>query len=227
MKLAIIIPAFNESSVIGDVILSIPKILNGVAKFDIIVVNDGSKDDTAAVAKAAGTIVINHRINLGTGAATITGLEYAKRKRYDVIVTMDGDGQHDPKDLVKLIQPIIKKEADVVIGSRLINAKGMPLMKFFGNIMMNVFTFLLSHIWTTDSQSGFRAYRLGALEKMKIKTSGYEICSEVFAEIRRNNLKFKEIPIKVIYSDYSRVRGQSMANGINIVIKLLTRNLVK
>ncbi|PIP51185.1 glycosyltransferase family 2 protein [Candidatus Berkelbacteria bacterium CG_4_8_14_3_um_filter_33_6] len=228
MKLAIVLPAYNEEKILRSVLESLPKKLIGINNIYTVVTDDGSKDKTFAVAKKYATIALRHKINLGTGSATITGIRYAMRKlKPDIIITMDSDGQHDPKNVSALIKPIVNKKCDVVIGSRMLDSKGMPLIKIFTNKFANFITFIFSGIWASDTQTGFRAYNRKALQKIKLRTTGYEYCTEVFAELRRNGLKFIEVPVKVIYSDYSKAKGQSIANSINVLIKLINRNLTK
>lgn len=225
MKFAVIIPAYNEEKTIREVVKSIPESIGGT-KPVIIVVNDGSRDFTAQYAKRAGAIVINHRINMGVGAATATGFEATKRLEVDAMVTLDADLQHDPRDINKLIKPIIKRQANVVVGTRLNLPKGMPWHRKMGIKLFNLITYIFYHIKTTDSQSGFRAYDKKAIRLINIHTLGYEFCTEIFGEIRRHKLKFVEVPIKTIYTKESRRKGQPAINGINIMIKLLSRALI-
>ncbi|TSC92879.1 MAG: family 2 glycosyl transferase [Candidatus Berkelbacteria bacterium Licking1014_7] len=225
MKLAIVLPAYNEEEMIFEVVKSIPKKLPGISQIKTIVVDDGSQDRTAQLARQAGAKVLRHIINLGVGSAYKTGLQYAKNQRYDIVATMDADGQHSPNDLKKIIKPIVGNKADVVIGTRMKNPQAMPVIKILGNWIMNCITYLFSGIWTTDSQSGFRAYNKKALSLIRPKTSGYEICTEMFSEIKKYDLRFSEIPIKVIYTKHSRSKGQSIANAVNIITNLLKRNL--
>lgn len=226
MKLAIVIPAYNEAEAIPGVLLSLPKKLRGVKQIAVIVVDDGSSDNTYEIAKEFATNTIKHIVNLGVGAATTTGLEAAKKIKADLVVTLDADGQHNPDDIKKIISPILKKEADVVIGTRMLNAEGMPLIKIFGNWCMNFLTFLVFHKWSTDSQSGMKAFGPIALRKIKLHSIGYEICSEMIGEIKRNQLVLAEVPIKVIYTDYSKVKGQNWINGINVLTKMLVIKII-
>lgn len=222
MKLAIVIPAYNEGKSIKDVLFGLPKKIEGINQIISIVVDDGSSDDTYSIAKEYATYAIKHIVNLGVGAATTTGMEAAKKINADIVVTIDADGQHNPKDIAKILQPILNKKADVVIGTRMLNSKGMPFLKIFGNWTMNVMTFLIFHKWSTDSQSGMKAFNKKALSKMCFHAMGYEICSEIIGEIRRNKLRLIEVPIEVIYSDYSKMKGQSFINAVNI----FTRSIV-
>jgi glycosyltransferase involved in cell wall biosynthesis len=195
-KIFIVIPAFNEESVIQDVI----KEVQDVGYNNIIVVDDGSNDNTYGKAKTLGAIVFRHKINRGKGAATKTGIEAAKLLEADIIVTMDGDGQHDPKDIEKLVEPIIQNNCDVVLGTRFQNPKGMPWYKIIANKIGNFFTWYLFGLWVTDSQSGFRAYSKHAAKVIDTKADRYDYDSEVIREIYIYKLKYKEVPITVRYT---------------------------
>lgn len=226
MKLAIVIPAYNEESAIKDVLLSLPKKIRGINEIISIVVDDGSADRTHLIAEEYSTCAIRHVVNLGVGAATTTGLEAAKKLKSDIVVTIDADGQHNPKDIEKIIQPILERRADVIIGTRMIDSKGMPPLKIFGNWFMNLLTFLVFHKWSSDSQSGMKAFNDKALKKIQLHSMGYEVCSEMIYEIKRNKLRLKEIPIEVIYTDYSKVKGQNWINGINVLTKMIVIKII-
>jgi glycosyltransferase involved in cell wall biosynthesis len=222
MKLAIVIPAYNESSVIADVLKNLPKKIDCIDLIIPIVIDDGSTDDTFEVAKKNTKHVLRHIVNLGVGAATQTGFGAAKKLGADIIVTVDADGQHCPNDIKKVISPILAGNADVVIGTRMLDSKGMPFIKIFGNWAMNILTLLVFHKWSSDTQSGMRAFNTKAIKKMRFHSIGYEICSEMIGEIKRNNLRLVEIPIKVIYTNYSRATGQNWLNAVNILTKIIT-----
>lgn len=228
MKLVIILPAYNEEEVIEKVLLSLPKKIIGISDIKTIVVDDGSADNTYKVISKIADYSLRHKLNLGAGSATITGIKFAKLKlKPDIYITLDSDGQHDPGDIPNLIKPLIKEDVDVVIGSRMLRSEGMPAIKKITNKIANIITYVFSGIWVSDSQSGFRAYSRKAIDLIDIRTTGYEYCTEVFGEISKNNLKFSEVPIRVIYSNHSKAKGQSVANSINIIIKLITNNLTK
>lgn len=220
-KISVVVPAYNEERVIQDVISEIRE----YGYENIIVVDDGSADQTQKKASEMDIISLRHKINRGKGAATKTGVEAAKLLEADIIVTMDGDGQHDPSDIEKLISPIIEYDYDVVLGSRLMNPKGMPWYKILHNKIGNAITWYLYGLWVTDSQSGFRAYSSRATEKINTKADRYEYDSEVIREIYKYKLKYKEIPIKVRYTEYSmgKIHKQSLANGIKTVYKMIWR----
>lgn len=228
MHLVVIIPAYNESRVIADVIAGLPKKLPGITKVTPLVIDDNSDDETKQQAKKAGARVVRHEINLGAGGATITGFEAAKELQADIVVTMDADGQHDPKDMEKLIKPIVKGEVDVVLGSRLLTvAKGMPFYKKIGNNLLNMVTYAFFRIWVSDSQSGYKAFSRAAIDKIHLSTTGYEFCSEICGQIKEKKLRYTEVPIRAIYTDYSRSKGQLALNAVNIVIGLIGSKLLR
>ena len=222
-KTWIIIPAYHEEAVVQSVIEEIRK-----SGFDnIIVIDDGSRDRTFNEAQKSGVVALRHRINRGKGAATKTGIEAAKKFNADVLVTMDGDGQHDPNDIYRLVAPIFEKRCDVVLGTRLRNTHGMPLYKIIGNYIGNFFTWYFYGLWVSDSQSGFRAYSRYAAEMIDTQTDRYEYDSEVIREIRTHRLKFREVPIAVRYTKYSETKAhrQNFTNGLKTLYKMILRVL--
>ncbi|MEI8143287.1 MAG: glycosyltransferase family 2 protein [Candidatus Berkelbacteria bacterium] len=221
MKLAIVIPAHNEATVIAEVIKKLPKNIKGVDEIISIVIDDGSSDGTFLIADKCANYAVKHVINMGVGAATTTGFEAAKKLEADIIVTLDADGQHNPDDVEKLIRPILENRADVVTGTRMLNTAGMPFFKIFGNWLMNFLTFMVFHKWSSDSQSGMRTFNKKAISKMCFHAIGYEICSEIMGEVKRNKLRFTEVPIEVIYTKYSNTTGQSWLNAVNILTKII------
>ncbi|MFA7252995.1 MAG: glycosyltransferase family 2 protein [Patescibacteria group bacterium] len=225
MKLAVIIPAYNEEKTIGKVLASLPKKFKGIESIISIVIDDGSTDRTFEVARKYTSCIAKHIINLGVGAALCTGFEAAKKIGADIAVTIDADGQHNPKDIHLLVEPIVRGEANVVIGTRMLNTKGMPGIKIFGNWVMNFITVFIFHIWSTDTQSGLRAYDKIALSKFNLHSLGYEISSEIIGEVRRTRLRMCEVPIETIYTHYSKRKGQNWINGVNVLTRLLTIKL--
>lgn len=228
LRVCIVIPAYNEGQVIYSVLKKAQKAFtSSVYKIDIVLVNDGSADNTGAEAKRAGVHVINHILNSGAGGATATGLSYANQNGYDFAATMDADGQHSPNDVLNGIDTMQKVKADLLIGSRLIDAEGMSKVKVLGNKGLSIITHLLFGVNTTDSQSGLRIYSRQALEKLRWKTSGYEFCSEMIWRANQLGLKISEYPIEAIYTDYSKAKGQSNWNAINILKSLVKRRLTE
>jgi glycosyltransferase involved in cell wall biosynthesis len=221
MKLLVIIPAFNEASVIGSVIASVK---TNLPTADILIVDDGSSDATSEQAKKHDVTVVRHIVNRGLGGAIGTGLAFAKRHAYDIAITLDADGQHDPKDAQTMIALLQKDKFDLVIGSRLVKGMlEMPSDRRLLNWLANAITFLLFGVKTTDSQSGFRAFNRKAIQTISLKTERMEVSSEIFAEINRLHLRFAEVPISVIYTDYSRAKGQQNSNKWSVGYKLMLR----
>ena len=225
MNLLIGIPAYNEASVIGKVLKSIPGQIKGIKSIDILVVDDGSSDDTSMIAEKAGARVISHLLNRGLGGALKTILAYTRGQDYDILVTFDADGQHDGGDIPALVRPLLLKKKDVVIGSRWHKGQKKPTSRLLINKLANLLTFLLYGVKTTDSQSGLRAFGKRAINSISIQTDGMEVSSEIFKEINRHNLQFVEVPIKVIYTDYSKTKGQKLTNAGSIFLQLFLRLL--
>ncbi|OIP60329.1 MAG: glycosyltransferase family 2 protein [Candidatus Moranbacteria bacterium CG_4_10_14_3_um_filter_45_9] len=216
----IVIPAYNEGTIIQSVIAEI----RDAGYENIIVVDDGSTDDTYEKAKSISSItVLQHKINRGKGAATKTGIEASKLLNADIIVTLDGDGQHNPTDIAHLIEPIQKNHCDVVLGTRLKNPIGMPWYKILANHIGNAITWYFYGLWVSDSQSGFRAYSRHASEVINTKTDRYEYDSEVIREMYLYKLKYIEIPIEVRYTEYSmgKVQKQGFINGLRTFYKII------
>ncbi len=215
----IVIPVYNEELVIAEVLSEI----KNSGFHNIIVVDDGSTDKTLEKAKEIeGVKVLRHKINRGKGAATKTGIEAAKLLGAGVIVTMDGDGQHDPEDIQKLIQPILQKRCEVVLGTRLKNPEGMPYYKRLHNHIANAVVWYFFGLWVTDSQSGFRAYSQKAAKLINTKADRYDYDSEVIREIHNYKLTYEEIPIKVKYTEYSmgKIQKQGFLNGLKTIYKM-------
>ena len=217
-KIYVVVPVFNESTVIREVITDLH-----AHKFrNIIVVDDGSFDDTyEALSKMKGLIVLRHSLNRGKGAAIKTGMEAAKILAADLIVTFDGDGQHDPKDITSITSKI-RKGYDVVLGSRFLFHQKIPLLKRVANFLANCLTYLSYGIWVTDSQSGLRGYSKKAYEVIDTRSNRYEIESELLREIKRHGLKYIEMPMHVRYTKYSqeKINKQNVLSGIMTMGKM-------
>lgn len=230
MSIGVIIPAYNEASVIGGVLENIPKslALHG-EKYHVvpIVVDDGSTDDTADIASSHDNVVlIKHIVNSGAGAATRTGLSYVRStKDFQYVATMDADGQHAPEDLIKTIERLQDNRHDIVIGSRLINSMGMPWHKVIGNKGLNVITYILLGVATTDSQSGLKALNRRAIDSLTYQENGYAFCSEMLWRANKAGLTITEEPIEAIYTEYSKGKGQSNWNAIQIIKQLVKHRI--
>ena len=228
-KLSIVIPCYNEKNtlrVIIDAVRSVDLSHLNIEK-EIVVVDDGSKDDTARVAKKSGATVIRHILNTGSGGATATGLSYAQQNGFDLAITLDADGQHSSDDVVNGIDVANKSKTDLLIGSRLLDSQGMSRVKVLGNKGLSFITYVIFGINATDSQSGLRVFSRKALEQLRWKTSGFEFCSEMLWRAKQIGLKIDEYPIKAIYTDYSKSKGQNNWNAFNIIKSLVKRRVVE
>ena len=219
-KTLIIIPAYNEEESIGAVISD----LKSSGYEDIIVVDDGSLDQTKKIAIEKGAKVLSHPVNIGLGGAISTGLTYAKKHTYKYAITIDADGQHKISDAKKIYEELKTNSADIVIGSRLDQLLKKYPLRFTVNILSNIFIMLLSGKYVSDTQSGLKGYGSKAIKKIQISTSGYEYSSEIILSAQKQKLTIKEIPIEAIYTDYSKRKGQKLSNAINIMLKLLTHS---
>jgi len=228
LRVCVVIPAYNEASVVGDVICDVIKAFKTTSySSEIVVVNDCSQDKTSNIARQHGATVIDHILNCGVGGATATGLSYADQNEFDIAATMDADGQHDASDVIRGIDEIIKRGDDLLIGSRLIDSRGMSKSKVIGNKGLSIITYTLFGIDSTDSQSGLRIFSRRALESLRWKTSGYEFCSEMLWRAKQQKLRISEYPIQAIYSDYSKSNGQNNWNAVNIIKSLTKRRIAE
>ena len=214
-KITAILPAYNEEVSIGSVVLNTKKYVGS-----IIVVDDGSTDNTVEIAELAGAQVICHSSNKGKGAALKTGFEAAKSS--EIIITMDSDAQHDPKEIPKLIAPIINGEADIVNGSRYINGnkKDTPSYRRVGQTVLDRATNLGSGLDITDSQSGFRAFARHAIPAFRFSSVDFGIESEMLTDAANAGLRIKEVEINVRY-DVDGSTKNPLTHGIGVLMRVI------
>ncbi|WP_446008923.1 glycosyltransferase family 2 protein [Candidatus Electrothrix sp.] len=219
MNTVIVIPVYNEARVVGQVIEDVRA--HGFQH--IVVVDDGSKDESWCVASAHDALALRLKVNRGKGAAVKTGIMAANLLDADVVVTMDGDGQHDPADIRPLITPILEGKSDVVLGSRLLQREEMPKIKVLANNVGNFFTWLFYGLLVSDSQSGFRAYSRYAALIIDTKADKYEYDSKVIREIKNNRLRFTEVPVHTRYTEYSKGKKtkQGFLNGLVTLYRMV------
>ena len=211
MKTFVIIPGLNEGKRIGKVIEKAKRHCD-----HIVVVDDGSADDTSAVAQQHGATVLRHAVNLGKGAGLKTGAEYAVAQGADALVFLDSDGQHDPALIPKFLKAL--ETQDIVFGYRSFN-KEMPLVFRFGNWFLNTWTRLLFGLSLRDTQSGYRALRASAYKQIRWESQGYSVESEMIANVGKRRLRYAQIPIPTIYADSHK--GTTPFDGIQIAIDML------
>jgi glycosyltransferase involved in cell wall biosynthesis len=217
-----IVPAFNEASTIEAVINSIIEY-----GFTPVVIDDCSSDQTANLAFNCGATVIRHPINLGQGAALQTGIEYCLTKNFKVLVTFDSDGQHQMKDAICLINSILNDEADIVCGSRFlgINAVGIPPVRSFFLKIAALYTRLSTGLPVTDAHNGLRALSKRAAQRIHLTHNRMAHASELMTQIK--TLRFKELPVEIVYTEHSLAKGQKLSNSINILIELFIGKFTK
>ena len=210
MSTIALIPCFNEEKHIASVVTHTKKYVDTV-----IVVDDGSNDHTTTAAKNAD-YVLRHIINLGKGADMKTGMQKAIELNAEIVIIIDGDGQHDSKDIPRFLEAI--KECDIVVGQREFN-NNMPLVFRLGNWGLHYLFSHLFHSTVVDTQSGFRAIRASILPKIQWSSDGYAVETEMLAHAGRNHLRLTEIPIKTVYHD--TVKGTTIIDGIKIGVNML------
>ena len=191
----------------------------------MVCVDDGSQDGSAAVAEAAGASVVRHPFNLGQGAALKTGIDYALRDpQMRQIVTFDADGQHQVDDAAEMIAKRESEGVDVVLGSRFLDARTRPGLLKRAVLRGAVwYSNLTSGVKLTDAHNGLRVIGREACEKIAIEQNRMAHASEIVEEIGRHRFRVAEHPVHILYTDYSRSKGQSVLNSVNIVIDMLFR----
>ena len=215
IKIAAILPAYNEDISIGSIVISTLKYVDNV-----FVIDDGSTDNTSEIAKLAGAEVISHPFNIGKGAALKTGFEAAKL--FDIIITIDSDGQHNPKDIPKLVTPIINGEADLINGSRYVNGnkKDTPSYRRIGQTVLDKATNLNGGLNITDSQSGFRAFARHTIPAFRFSRSDFAIESEMLMDAANAGLRVKEVEINVRY-DVDGSTKNPVSHGVGVLMRVI------
>lgn len=216
-----VIPALNEATRIAAVVESTQPYVDRV-----VVVDDGSSDGTGAVARAAGAFVLRHPENCGAGAATMTGIEAARRMGATNIVTLDADEQHDPKDMPALFAALATG-VDIVFANRFGQRNKIPPIRRIFNAIGNIVTLAATGMWVSDSQCGYKAFGPKAVAELDLRMNGFEFCTEIVRECVQRKWTHAEVPVKVLYSQYTLAKGQSFANGVKTALKILLRSFLR
>jgi glycosyltransferase involved in cell wall biosynthesis len=221
--IAIVIAAYNEGEAIEDVLRPL------VEEYSIVaVVDDGSSDNTAEVARRAGAHIISHPINLGQGAALQTGIDYALGRGVDFIVTFDADGQHNRHDIAPTVAALKRTEADVALGSRFLGeAIGLDWKKKHLLKAAIAFTNWTSGACLTDVHNGFRVFTRAGASKIRIRQNRMAHASEIVEQAVRRSLHIIEVPVTITYTAYSKAKGQRISNSGNILIDLALGRLFR
>ena len=216
----VVLPAYNEATRIRPVLEDIAS-----KGYNMVVVNDGSSDNTLEVIKQVKKEfpekihIFSLMINRGVGIATQTGFEAVLRFNPKYVVSMDSDGQHSADDLDEIIKPLVTGEAEAVIGVR--PFEDMPKTRSFANSVMNFLTKIFYRVDVSDSQTGFRAITVDALDKISINATGYLISSEFIREINDNNIPFAEVPIQTIYTPETQAKGTNVSVALKILLQMI------
>lgn len=208
------IPAYNEARFIGSIVIQCRQYADVV-----LVVDDGSHDQTATIAEAAGAVVIRHERNRGKGEGLNTAFAEARRMKARCLVLIDGDGQHDAEEIPAVIAPILAGDADMTVGSRFLTTKSdIPAYRKVGQHGLTLATNLSSGVRLTDSQSGFRAFSPAAINALSFRGSGFSVESEMQFLVKEHRLRVAEVPISVIYEEPAKrnpvAHGMAVLNGI-------------
>ena len=212
------IPCYNEEQFIGDLVLQTRRLVD-----QVIVVNDGSQDGTSSVARAAGAMVVDHSVNKGYGQAIMSCFQAARATGSDILVTLDGDNQHSPEEITTLIGPILRGEADIVIGSRLLKESPQTNMQRYRRFGIRAITWLCnvgSPVKVTDSQSGFRAYRMSVLESVTLTNRGMGVSVEMLIKAREKGFVIHELPISCRYHRRSS-KQNPVTHGLGVVLAVI------
>jgi glycosyltransferase involved in cell wall biosynthesis len=212
----IVIPAYNEASVIAETLTGLDSYMPR-----IVVVDDGSSDDTSERARAAGAQVLRHPVNVGQGGSIRTGMEFALRNGATHICTFDADGQHDVATIAVMMQALRDGEFEITLGSRFLGGtSGMPPLRHLTLQVGIVITRIHTGLQLTDTHNGLRIFTRHAAQQIRINQLGMAHASEILSEIARLGLRYVEIPTRVVYTEYTRRKGQRLGNSIKILTDL-------
>jgi len=212
-----VIPTYNEEKRINKTIKQVEKFVD-----QVVIIDDGSEDQTAQKIKSSKAILLQHPNNLGQGAALQTGIDYATQHGADFVVTFDSDGQFQASQIPQLIKPLLQNQADVALGSRFLGKTiNLPLAKLITLKLGVLFTRIFSEINLTDTHNGFRALGPAALKKIKITHNRMAHASEIIDQIKTHQLRFIEVPVTIKYDRYSKKKGQGIFNAFYILADLI------
>jgi len=217
LKLLVGIPAYNEEKNIAKTILNLESIAD-----KIVVCNDGSKDLTSKIAEKMGAEVVDHPKNLGYGAGIRSIFLHGIKSDCDILVTFDGDGQHRVEDITKVIEPILKDQADIVIGSRFLGDENsqIPNYRKIGIKTITKVTNLSASQKITDAQSGFRAYKTSILKDILPSDYGMGGSTEILVKANKHNIRIKEVPITIIYEGKTSTHNPT-AHGVSVLLSTI------
>jgi glycosyltransferase involved in cell wall biosynthesis len=219
----VVIACFNEQGAVGGVVSELRE-----RGLHVVVVDDGSRDESFERAREAGAHVLKHLVNRGQGAALQTGIAFALKKGARFVVTFDADGQHDPNDLPAMLLPIARGEVEICLGSRFLGAaENMPTTR---RIMLKgavIFTRITSGLRLTDAHNGLRAFSRRAAEHLDLQLDRMAHASEIVDQVRTSALPFREIPVHIRYTDYSLAKGQRSTAALRVAMDYLIGRVLR
>jgi glycosyltransferase involved in cell wall biosynthesis len=221
----VVIPSFNEGRAVGTAIE--PLLSYG---YRVVVVDDGSVDDTWLILGELPVYSLRHPINLGQGAAIQTGMTFALQNGARFIVHFDADGQHSHEQIDSLLQPLRSGAADVSLGSRFLSSRDTALVPFKKRVLLRgaiLINYIYSGLRLTDAHNGFRAFTRDAALKIDLQENRFSHASEILDQIRRHRMRWVEVPSTIRYTDYSKAKGQPISNSVNILFDLIARRFLR
>ncbi|MBF0521543.1 MAG: glycosyltransferase family 2 protein [Candidatus Omnitrophica bacterium] len=196
MNICILIPVHNEARTIAEIVRRLKQL-----KYSVLVVDDGSKDNSGSMAEGQGAEVLRNDGQKGKGASLRRGFAYALEKNYDGVIMMDGDGQHNIGDIPKFIEEAKRYPKVIVVGNRMTNAKGMPFVRYLTNRFMSLLISSACWQYIPDTQCGYRYISPSALKELKLSSDSFEIETEILMKARKKKIKISSVPIETIYED--------------------------
>lgn len=223
LSIWVVCPAYNEARTIVSVVTGLHQ-----AGYHVVVVDDGSTDQTHQLAAGIATAIVSHPVNLGQGAALKTGIDFALARGADIIVTFDTDGQHRASEILRLLDALVRNRADFALGSRFLSqSRSMPRMRRILLYAATLFTIATTGLRLTDTHNGLRAFTRRGAAALRLRQNRMAHASELLAEIARSRLPYVEVPVTIDYTAHSLAKGQHTGDFVMILLDLLVRKLYR
>jgi polyprenyl-phospho-N-acetylgalactosaminyl synthase len=223
-KVFIVIPAYNENTIIHSVVRELVSY-----KYNLVVIDDGSERNLYPLLKKMPVYFLRHSANLGQGAALQTGIEFSLSKQAEYIVTFDADGQHKASDIEKLLEPLVNNKMDIALGSRFMAETGpdIPAKRKILLHLARYVNYFFTGLFLTDAHNGLRAMTGSTAEKIRIHENGMAHATEILSQIKKNRLRYLEVPVNIHYTEYSRNKGQTLWSGFRIFFDILLNKIFR
>ena len=224
-RVFIVIPSYNEGRVIAHTIQKLRRLYN----YSIVVIDDCSTDNTEGVLRNFDIYYLRHSVNLGQGAALQTGMNFALRQDAALVIHFDADGQHNQDDIPRFIDKALDGSCDIVLGSRFKRTEDLEAVPPLRRLILRMATLvngLTTGLWLSDAHNGFRVLTPTALAAIRLRENRMAHATEILSQIRKNDLRYVELPTHIVYTEYSQEKGQSWSNAFNILLDLfISRHL--